>query len=112
MTGLAGSWLTVAAAAASARRSVRTVERWIADGRLPAVEVGGTRYVNELAALHVERDTRRASQGGRPGARPPVDQLAEALGLAPEIRLVLAASRSGVVLSLEAGLCPAPNRSP
>lgn len=62
-------WLTLADAAAATGRSVRTIERWIADERLAAVTVGGVRYVRELDLLQVERATRRAARQGRPGAR-------------------------------------------
>lgn len=89
--GLARSWLTVTAAAAVAGRSVRTVERWIAAGRLPAVSVGGVRYVRELDLLEVERATRHAARRGRPGAR------------------LRAPLRSGVVTYRHSGLHAAPN---
>lgn len=42
--------VTVAQAAARLGRSVRTVKRWIASGKLATVDVGGRRYV-QLAGL-------------------------------------------------------------
>lgn len=70
---LARRWLTLDQAADVTGRSRRTVERWITDGRLRAVAVGGIRYVRELPLLEVERDTRRAAHAGRPGPRPPAN---------------------------------------
>lgn len=86
-------WLTLDQAADATGRSRRTIERWITDERLAVATVGGTRYVHELRVLEVERDTRRAARAGRPGARP------------------AASLRSGVVLCVQAGLRPPPERS-
>lgn len=60
-------WLTLGEAADVTGRSRRTIERWVADERLSALEVAGARYVNELQLLTVERATRRAHHGARPG---------------------------------------------
>ena len=65
---LARKWMTLGQAAEVTGRSERTIQRWVADARLKSVELEGTRYVNELALLHVERDTRRTHHGARPGS--------------------------------------------
>lgn len=91
---LSRRWLSLTAAAEATGRSERTIQRWVADERLPAVELKGTRFVNEHRLLEVERDTRRAARAGRPGPRP---------------RALLP---SGVVPFGHAGLRPAPERSP
>lgn len=94
MMSLSRSWLSLAQAVDVTGRSERTIQRWIATGRLDVVSVGGARYVNELRVLEVERDTRRAARQGRPGPRP------------------RAHLTSDVVPSAQAGLSPAPERSP
>lgn len=77
---LARSWLTLHEAADVAERSPTTVKRWIREGRLRGIDLEGITWVNELALLHVERATRRAARAGRPGPRPPIERLADALG--------------------------------
>jgi hypothetical protein len=59
--------LTVAQAATVAGRTVRTVNRWIATGRLTTLP--GRRVV-ERDVLAVEAATWAAGHAGRPGARP------------------------------------------
>lgn len=74
MSGLSSSWITVPAAAEATGRSVRTVRRWITQSGLRHVDLNGTRYVNELDLLRLERDMRvaaAASRPGRPGPRLP-----------------------------------------
>lgn len=71
----ARSWLTLRQAADTTGRTRRTIQRWVTDQRLTTVTIDGTRYVNELAVLHLERDTRRARHQPRPPtpALPPLD---------------------------------------
>lgn len=54
-----------------ARISRRTLNRWIAAGRLTVIEVRGLtgRYVREGDLLDVECERRRSRNPGRPGAR-------------------------------------------
>ena len=59
--------LTVAQAATVAGRTVRTVNRWIATGRLTTLP--GRRVV-ERDVLAVEATMWTAQHAGRPGARP------------------------------------------
>lgn len=51
--------------------SRRTLNRWIASGRLTVYEVRGYtgRYVREGELLDVEHERRKARRQGRPGAR-------------------------------------------
>lgn len=66
---LARRWLTVADAATATGRSERTIRRWITDQRLSYREIDGVRYVNELALLHLERETRHGARQGNRGPR-------------------------------------------
>lgn len=58
--------LTIAEAAEVAQRSRRTINRWIAQGRLRVLP--GRRVV-ERELLEVERACRHAARRGRPGPR-------------------------------------------
>lgn len=69
MSDLARRWLTIPAAATATGRSERTIRRWITDNRLRHLDVAGTRYVNELELLDVERTTRHGARQGNRGAR-------------------------------------------
>lgn len=68
-------WVTVAQAAVLTGRSERTIRRWVTAERLRYLDLNGTRFVDEQALLQLERETRRAATGGRPGARPPSSAL-------------------------------------
>lgn len=62
--------LTLDQAADVAGVSVRTLNRWIAAGRLRTYRLPGTqRYVREDELLDVEHERRRSRRLGRPGAR-------------------------------------------
>lgn len=54
-------------------RSQRTIERWIAEGRLTKYELEHPREIvfNERQVMELERDKRRAAHRGRP--RPSAD---------------------------------------
>lgn len=61
--------LTIAQAMALTGRSERTIERWIHDGRLRKVRLGGDQpqdVLIEREVLETERATRRAARRGRP----------------------------------------------
>ncbi len=47
MSGAANSYLRAGQIAAALGVSLRTVRRWIADGTLPSVKIGGVRLVAE-----------------------------------------------------------------
>lgn len=64
--------LTIDEAAVVAGRTRRTINRWIASGRLRVLP--GRRVV-ERDLVDLEAECHAASTAGRPGARPPVDQL-------------------------------------
>lgn len=63
---IARTWLTIPEAATICGRSVRTLNRWIHDGRLNTITLAQLRLVPKKRALDVERDTRRAAHQGRP----------------------------------------------
>ncbi|GAA3144707.1 hypothetical protein GCM10010466_39760 [Planomonospora alba] len=60
-------WVDLGVAAGRAGVSVRTVERWVREGRLVVVGRGASRRVELAAVLRVERERRAAR--GRPGPR-------------------------------------------
>ncbi|WP_433233754.1 helix-turn-helix transcriptional regulator [Actinomadura nitritigenes] len=63
--------LTLDQAAAVARVSGRTINRWIKAELLPVYELPGytARYVREDELLEVEHERRQSRRRGRPGAR-------------------------------------------
>jgi excisionase family DNA binding protein len=61
--------LTIKQAMELTGRSARTIDRWIHDGRLRKVRLGGDppeEVLIEREVLEAERDTRRAARRGRP----------------------------------------------